>query len=173
MAEKGKEITAGRFRESCSYICEQNWPLGRECKKSGPLNSDPQLLHSSSNGILQSEQIVQNAIGQSLMFGQSEVSSAEEVFFGESELECEVLHIQKGKLHDDKFLSLPKASDLEFKLPNDGETACAFDIGEDVVAKHLESSYAKQKNERVQSSDFEVKKTIGIGRNHLLMCLSG
>ena len=100
------EITSGRIRESCLYVCEQNWPLGRECKKSGPINSEPQLLHSTSNGILQSAQIVQSAIGQSLMFGQSKVSSAEEVFFGESELECEVLHIHKGKFHDDKFLSL-------------------------------------------------------------------
>ena len=69
--KREKEITAGRIRDSCLYICEQEWPLGRECKKSGPLNSEPQLLHSSSNGILQSEQIVQSAIRQSLMFGQA------------------------------------------------------------------------------------------------------
>ena len=73
-----------------------------------------------------------------------------------------MLHILKGKFHDDKFLSLSKASDLDLKFPIVGEVACAFDIGEDVVAKHLENSYAKQKNERVQSSDFEDKKTIGI-----------
>ena len=171
--KRENEITAGRNQESGLDIGEQDWPLERECKKNSPLNLEPQLLHSSSDGILRNEQIVQSAIQQSLMFGQSKVSSAEEVFFGESELECEVLHIQKGKFHDDKFLSLSKANDLDLKFPIVGEVACAFDIGEDVVAKHLESSYAKQKNERVHSSDFEVKKTIGIDRNHFLMCLSG
>ena len=170
MLKRENEIPVGRIQESGLDIGEQDWPLGNECKKNRPLNSEPKFLHSSSNGILQS------AIGQSLMVGQSRVLSAEEVDFGESsnsELDREVLHIQKGKFHDDMFLSLSKASDLELKLPNDGETACAFDIGEDVVAKHLESSYAKQEKERVQSSDFEVKRTIGIDRNHLFMCLSG
>ena len=174
--KRENEITAGRILESFLDIGDQDWPLGRECKKNGPLNSEPQLLHSSSNGILQSEQVVQSAIEQSLMVGQSKVSSAEEINFGESsnsELECEVLHIQKGKFHDDKLLSFSKASDLELKLPNDGETACAFDIGEDVVAVLLGSSYPKQDKERVQSLDFEVKKAIGIDRNQLSMCLSG
>ena len=155
-------------------IGEQDWPLGRECKKNSPFNSEPQLLHSASNGILQSEQILHSAIGQSLMLGQRKVSTAEEVFFGESsnsELECDVLHIPKGKFNDDKFLSLSKASDLELNLPNDGETACAFDIGEDVVEVLLGSSYPKQDNERELSSDFEVKKAKGIDRNQL--CLSG
>ena len=110
------------------------------------------------------------------MVGQSKVSSAEEINFGESsnsELECEVLHIQKVKFHDDKLLSHSEACDLDLKLPNDGETACAFDIGKDVVAKHLENSYPKQYNKREQSSDFEVKKAKSIDRNQLSMCLSG
>ena len=71
------------------------------------------------------------------------------------------------------LLSLSKASDLDLNFATNGEAAGSFDIGEDVVAKHLESSYAKQENERVQSSDFEVKKAIGIDRNQLSMCLSG
>ena len=148
LLKTGNKITAGRIRESCLDIGEQDWSLGRECKKNGPLNSEPQSLHSASNRILQSEQIVQSAVEQSRMLGQSKVSTAEEVFSGESsnsELECEVLHIQKGKFHDVKLLSLSKASDLNLEFPNDGEAACAFDIGEDVVAKQLESSYPKQK----------------------------
>ena len=176
LLERGNEITAGRIQESCLDIGEQNWPLGRERKKNSPLNAEPQLLHFASDGILQSEQGVQSAIEQSLMVVQSKVSSAEEVNFGESsnsELECEVLHFQKGKFHDDKFLSLSKASDLHLKFPIVGEVACAFDIEEDVVAKHLESSYPKQHNEREQSSYFEVKKAIGNDQKHLLMCLSG
>ena len=128
-------------------IGEQDWPLGRECKKNSPFNSEPQLLHSASNGILQSEQILHSAIGQSLMLGQRKVSTAEEVNF-----------------HDDMFLSLSKASDLELKLPNDGK---------DVVALLLGSSYPKQDNEREQSWDFEVKKAKGIDRNQFSMCFSG
>ena len=157
-------------------IGEQEWPLERECNKNRSLNSEPQSLHSASNGILQSEQIVQTAIGQSLTLEQSKVSTAEEVFFGEnsnSKLEFEVLHIQKGKFHDNKLLSLSKASDLDLKFPIDGEVACAFDIGENVVAVHLGSSYPTQDNERVQPADFEVKIAKGIDRNQLSMCLSG
>ena len=110
------------------------------------------------------------------MVGQSKVSSAEEVNFGESsnsDLECEVLHFQRGKFHDDKLLSLSEASDLDLNFPIDGEAACAFDIGEDVVAVLLGSSFPKQDNEREQSSYFEVKKTKVIDRNRLLICLSG
>ena len=173
--KRENEITAGN-QESGLDIREQDWSLGRECKKNNPLNSEPQLLHSSSDEILQSKQVVQSAIEQSLMVGQSKISSAEEVNFGESSnsgLECEVLHIQKGKFHDDKLLSLSKASDLDLKFPIVGETACAFDIGEDVVTVLLGSSYPKQDNEREQSSDFEVKKAKIIDRNQLSMCLSG
>ena len=66
------------------------------------------------------------------MVGPSKVSSAEEVNFGESsnsELEREVLHIQKGMFNDDKFLSLSKASDLDLNFSIDEEASCAFDIG--------------------------------------------
>ena len=110
------------------------------------------------------------------MLKQSKVSTAVEVFFGEfsnSELECEVLHIRKGKFHDDKSLQLSKESDLDLKMPNDGETACVFDIAENVVALLLGISYPKQDNEREQFSDFEVKKAIGNDRNQLSMCLCG
>ena len=61
--KRENEITAGRNQESGLDIGEQDWPLGRECKKNSPLNLEPQLLHSSSDGILQNEQTVQSAIG--------------------------------------------------------------------------------------------------------------
>ena len=63
-----------------------------ERKKNGSLNLEPQLLHSDeknlaasfsyagSDGILQSEQTVQNVIEQSLILRQRNVSFAEEVF---------------------------------------------------------------------------------------------
>ena len=157
-------------------------------KKNSSLNWEPQLPHSGkrnleasfsyaeSDGILQSKQIVQSSIEQSLMLRQSKVSTAEEILLRKcstSESDCEVFHIQKGEFGDNKSVLLSRERDLELKFQKDGKNGCPFDSGENVVAEYLESSYFKQDNEREQSFDFEVKKAIGTNRNQLTMGVSG
>ena len=74
---------------------------------------------------------------------------------------------------DDKSLSPAKASDLVQKFSKDGEDACAFVIGERVMAVHFESFYWKQDTEWEHSFDFEVKKAIDTDRNQRSIGLFG
>ena len=140
-----------------------DWPLEIDHMKDISINWEPHLLDSNkknsevsfsyvaSDEILQSEQTVQSAIKQSLMVGQSNISTEKEAFFRKlstSESDSDELHVHKIELGDDKLLTPPKASDLELKIPIDGENAFPFDFGENVVPVHFNSSFSKQDNER-------------------------
>ena len=182
------KITAGGVPESSLDNDDDDWPLGIDHMKDISLNWEPHLLDSgkknsevsfsyvASDEILQSKQTVQSAIKPSLRVGQIKISTEKEVFFRKistSESHSEELHVHKIELGDDKSLTPPKASDLEMKIPIDGENAFPFDFGENVVPVHFDSSFPKQGSEREQSSDFEVKKAIGTDRNQLWVCLAG
>ena len=99
---------------------DDDWPLGIDHMKDVSFNWEPHLLDSykknsevsfsyvASDGILQSKQTVQSAIKQSLMVGQSKISTEKEVFFRKistSESDSEGLHVQKIELGDDKSLT--------------------------------------------------------------------
>ena len=161
LSKEGNEKAAMKIKESCLNISEEDWPLEIDRKKTSSLNSEPQLLHSepqlqenwsvcfscaASDRIVHSKLTVQKAIERSMMVEQSKVSTAE-VFFQKSsnrKSECEVLHIQKVEIRDDKSLTPPKTGDVEQKLLKDGENVFAYDFGEKVVTIHFESSYSKQ-----------------------------
>ena len=138
LPKDGNKITAGRVQVSNLDNGQQDWPLRIDHEKNGSFNWEPQLLGSDEknselcfsyvaiDGIIHSEQSVKNAIEQSLMVGQCEVSTAKEVFLRKistSEAECEMLHVHKVELGDYKLLIPSKTSDLEMNMPNDGARA--------------------------------------------------
>ena len=62
---------------------------------------------------------------------------------------------------------------MKLKLPKDVISGGTFVVGEKVVAVQFVSFYSKQDKEREQSSDFELKKTIGTDRTQLSEGSSG
>ena len=131
------------------------------------------FFYAESDGIFGSDKNLESAIEWPLMLGQTKISSAEVRKNSTNESDSEVLHVHKIELDDDKSLTSPRASDLELKIPIQGGNASPFDFGENVVAVVFESSYLKQGHEQMQSSDFEVEKTIGTDRNQRSMRLTG
>ena len=61
------------------------------------------------------------------------------------------MHVHEKKFGDDKSLMPSKASDLELKMPNNGENGFAYEFEEILVAVQFESSFLKQDAERNQS----------------------
>ena len=132
--------------------------------------------YAANDGTLQTDQFERSAVVQSLMLGQSSVSTADKILFqkcSNSESDCEVLHIRKEEFGDNKSVSPSRKNDLGLKFQKDGKNVCPFHSGRNVVAVNFESSFSKQDIERAQPSDFEVKRAVDTNQNQFSIGLTG